>query len=150
MASNLLFPTLMLTAGIGIPVMAALNSHLGAKLGSSALATALLFFVGFTLSFAFLLKTEGVSGNIFRANIPWYFYLGGLLVAFYVLSVTWVAPQYGVGNAISFVLLGQLIAISLIDHYGLLGAQQSLLDGKRLLGLAMMVSGVFLVIKRSA
>jgi transporter family-2 protein len=53
MASNLLFPTLMLTAGIGIPVMAALNSHLGAKLGSSALATALLFFVGFTLSFAF-------------------------------------------------------------------------------------------------
>lgn len=150
MASNLLFPTLMLTAGIGIPIMAALNSHLGAKLGSSALATALLFFVGFTLSFAFLLKTEGVPGNIFRANIPWYFYLGGLLVAFYVLSVTWVAPQYGVGNAISFVLLGQLIAISLIDHYGLLGAQQSLLDGKRLVGLAMMIVGVFLVIKRSA
>jgi transporter family-2 protein len=110
----------------------------------------LLFFVGFTLSFAFLLKTEGVPGNIFRANIPWYFYLGGLLVAFYVFSVTWVAPQYGVGNAISFVLLGQLIAISLIDHYGLLGAQQSLLDGKRLAGLAMMVIGVFLVIKRSA
>jgi transporter family-2 protein len=150
MASNLLFPGLMLTAGIGIPVMAALNSHLGAKLGSSALATALLFFVGFTLSFAFLLKTEGMPGSIFRANVPWYFYLGGLLVAFYVLSVTWVAPQYGVGNAISFVLLGQLIAISLIDHYGLLGAQQSLLDGKRLLGLALMVSGVFLVIKRGS
>ena len=150
MASHLLFPILMLTAGIGIPVMAALNGHLGAKLGSSALATALLFFVGFTLSSAFLLKTEGMPSNVFRANIPWYFYLGGLLVAFYVLSVTWVAPQYGVGNAISFVLLGQLLAISLIDHYGLLGAQQSLLDGKRLVGLAMMIVGVFLVIKRSA
>ena len=128
--------------------MAALNSHLGAKLGSSALATAILFFVGFLLSFGFLLKTEGLPSNIFRANTPWYFYLGGLLVAFYVLSVTWVAPQYGVGNAISFVLLGQLIAVSCIDHYGLLGAKQSLLDGERLIGLVLMVSGVFLVIKR--
>jgi transporter family-2 protein len=36
--------------------------------------------------------------------------------------MTWVAPKFGVGNAICMVLLGQLISMAIIDHYGLLGA----------------------------
>jgi transporter family-2 protein len=37
---------LMCAAGIGIPVMAALNAGLGTKLNSPALATSILFMVG--------------------------------------------------------------------------------------------------------
>lgn len=147
MNNTILYPALMLVAGIGIPVMAALNSGLGAKLESSAVATAILFFVGFLISSAYLVKVGGVPTDIFNANIPWYFYLGGLLVAFYVLSITWVSPKYGVGNAVAFVLLGQLIAISIIDHFGFLGAHQFTMDIRRLAGLVMMAIGVFLVVK---
>ncbi|MFA0812536.1 DMT family transporter [Microbulbifer epialgicus] len=150
MQNAIIYPSLMLLAGIGIPVMATLNSGLGVKLGSSALATTLLFFVGLTISAAYLLKTEGLPSEIFQKGISWYFYLGGILVAFYILSVTWVSPKYGVGNAVSFVLLGQLLAISVIDHFGFFGAQQSSLDTKRLIGLAMMVVGVLLVVKRTS
>ena len=82
-------------------------------------------------------------------KIPWYFYLGGALVAFYIFSITKIAPIYGVGNAISFVLLGQLIAISAIDHFGMLGAKQTLSDSSRFIGLVLMIAGVFLVIKRT-
>ncbi|AWF81411.1 hypothetical protein BTJ40_11600 [Microbulbifer sp. A4B17] len=150
MQNAVIYPSLMLIAGIGIPVMATLNSGLGIKLGSSALATTLLFLVGLVISVAYLLKTEGLPSAVFSKDIAWYFYLGGILVAFYILSVTWVSPRYGVGNAVSFVLLGQLLAISVIDHFGLLGAQQTSLDTKRLIGLAMMVVGVLLVVKRTS
>ncbi|WP_444927804.1 DMT family transporter [Microbulbifer sp. TRSA002] len=149
MQNAIIYPSLMLIAGIGIPVMATLNSGLGIKLGSSALATTLLFLVGLVISAAYLLKTEGLPSAVFSKDIAWYFYLGGILVAFYILSVTWVSPRYGVGNAVSSVLLGQLLAISVIDHFGLLGAQQTSLDTKRLIGLAMMVVGVLLVVKRT-
>ena len=53
---------------------------------------------------------------------PKYLLLGGFLVAFYVLSVTWIAPRFGVGNAVFCVLLGQMLAASVIDHFGLFGA----------------------------
>ncbi|WP_444899710.1 DMT family transporter [Microbulbifer sp. VAAC004] len=149
MPSSILYPSLMLIAGIGIPVMATLNSGLGVKLGSSALATTILFFVGLTISIIYLFKTEGFQVAGFHKDISWHLYLGGILVAFYVLSVTWVSPKYGVGNTISFVLLGQLIAIAAIDHFALLGAQQNSLDLKRLCGLVLMVAGVFLVVKRN-
>lgn len=149
MPNSIFYPLIMLVAGIGIPVMATLNSGLGVKLGSSALATTILFFVGLVVSLFYLLQSKGSSIEFLKGNISWYFYLGGILVAFYILSVTWVSPRYGVGNAVSFVLLGQLIAISVIDHFGLLGAPQTSMDSSRAFGIFMMVIGVFLVIKRA-
>ena len=149
MPNAILYPSIMLLAGIGIPVMAALNSHLGVKLGSSALATVVVFFVGLLVSLVYLSQTDTGLTQLLNQNLAWYFYLGGALVAFYILSITWVSPRYGIGNAVSFVLLGQLIAISVIDHFGLLGARQTLLDHSRIIGLILMITGVFLVIKRS-
>jgi len=60
-----------------------------------------------------------------------------------------VAPRFGVANAVSFVLLGQLIAMSFIDHFGFVGAQQYALTPKRIIGLFFMVVGVFMVLSKS-
>jgi len=54
-----------------------------------------------------------------------------------------------VGNAISFVLLGQLIAMSIIDHFGLMGAARYSLSLQRGIGLALMAVGVVLVVRRT-
>ena len=148
MPNSIIFPFIMLIAGIGIPVMAALNSGLGVKLGSSALATTLLFFFGSLVSLIYLLASEGLPTQVFKPNIDWHFYLGGGLVAFYIFSVTWVSPKFGVGNAVAFVLLGQLIAICIIDHMGLFNAKQFAMDSRRTIGLIIMMIGVFLVVKR--
>jgi bacterial/archaeal transporter family-2 protein len=150
MNNSFLYPLLMIVAGIGIPVGAALNSKLGIKLESSALATTILFFVGLVISTIYLIKIDGMSVSIFKFNTPWYFYFGGLFIVFYIISITWVAPRFGVGNAVAFVLLGQLIAISLIDHFGIFGALQSSITIRRSFGLIMMGIGVFLVVKRHA
>ena len=72
----------------------------------------------------------------------------GFSVLFYILTITWVAPRFGISNAIAFVLLGQLIAMSLIDHFGLMGVQKFTMSLKRLTGLGVMTIGVFLVLNK--
>lgn len=64
-------------------------------------------------------------------------------MTFYVLSITWVAPRFGVGNAIFLVLLGQLVAAAVIDHFGLFGARIVILSPIWLLGLVMIAGGIF-------
>jgi transporter family-2 protein len=66
---------------------------------------------------------------------------------FYALSVTWAAPRIGVGNAVFFVLLGQLVAAAAIDHFALWGAMPSALTGRRLAGIVVMALGVYLARK---
>ena len=73
---------------------------------------------------------------------PKHLLLAGVLIAFYVLSITHVAPHFGVGNAVFFVLLGQLISTAAIDHFGLFGAQVTPLTWIRAGGIAVMAAGV--------
>lgn len=138
----------MLAAGVGIPVMAALSARVGTAHGSPALAASMLFVVALTISVAFLFTVEGGLKAFPKTWLPVYFYLGGVFVAFYVLSITWVAPQFGVGNAVAFVLLGQLISMATIDHFGLLGAPAHAITLQRSVGIILMSVGVFLAVRR--
>lgn len=139
----------MFFAGIGIPLMATLNSGLGVRLQSPVLAVVILLSVGLTIAATTLLLSSGVPKSIYHPTIPWYFYAGGAFFVFYISTVTAIAPKFGVGNAISFVLLGQLVAIATIDHFGLFGATRFEISTSRAMGLALMAAGVFLVVKRS-
>ncbi|MBT0958613.1 DMT family transporter [Alphaproteobacteria bacterium KMM 3653] len=140
------YAAIMLVAGIGIPVLAAMNAQLGRIIGGPAAAGAVLFTVAFTCASVTALLTD--PGSIARiASAPKHLFLAGILVAFYLLSITWIAPHFGIGNAVFFVLLGQLISAAAIDHFGLFGAAVSPLSGNRLLGVAVMALGVFLTQK---
>jgi transporter family-2 protein len=81
------------------------------------------------------------------SGAPLWSYAAALGVVLYVLSVTWSAPRIGVGNAIFFVLLGQLIAAAAIDHLGLFGALKTTLTVRRAIGLLVMAFGVYLAKK---
>lgn len=137
---------LMFLTGIGIPIMAALNAGLGQQLGSPVAATFAMFVVVLVLSGAILAMTGLPDSGRITFERPW-LYFGGAFVLFYALAVTWAAPRIGVGNAVFFVLLGQLIAAAVIDHFGLLGALKSEITLRRLAGLMVMTFGVYLAKK---
>ena len=143
------FALIMLLTGIGIPILAALNGGLGARLGSPMAASMILFGVAFLIATTGALLTSSVGQVRFTSDIPAQFYFGGLFVAFYVIAVTFIAPKFGVGNAIFFVLVGQLISAATIDHFGLFGAMRSAIDAKRVAGIALMIAGVYLARKTS-
>ncbi len=140
------YAVIMLLAGVGIPVLAALNAALGTRIGSPAAAATLLFVVAFLCSAAVVCVT-GPTALLKLPQAPKHLYLAGVLVAFYVLTITYIAPVFGVGNAVFFVLLGQLLSAALIDHFGLFGARVSPVSPMRALGIAVMATGVFLTQK---
>lgn len=132
---------IMLAAGVGIPVLAALNARLGANIGGPAAAATVLFAVAFAVAGATMLATgPGALARV--AGQPPQLFLAGVLVAFYVLSITWIAPVFGVGNAVLCVLLGQIVSAAVIDHFGLFGARMVPLSGLRIIGLATMAAGL--------
>ena len=138
------YALVMLFAGMGIPLLAALNAQLGVRLGSPAAAAVVLFVVAFLAALATLAVTAGPAALATVPAQPRHLFLAGLLVAFYVLSITWIAPRFGVGNAVFFVLLGQLASAAIIDHFGLFGAVVKPLGLMRAAGIAAMAAGVML------
>lgn len=141
------YAAIMIAAGIGIPVLAALNARLGVLIGSPASAAVLLFGVAFLGAVATMFATSGPDPLKLIPDQPKYLFLAGLLVCFYVLSITWVAPRFGLGNAIMCVLLGQLLSAALIDQFGLMGAVVRQVTPMRAAGLALMTLGVILTQK---
>ena len=136
---------LMLIAGAGIPVMAAMNAQIGLQLQSPIAAVVVLCCVALLSSTTLLLTQSSVRWE-FSPIPPWYF-LSGVLLIVYIGSITFTAPIIGLGNAIFFVLLGQLVASAVIDHFGLLGTVPYALDSKRLIGILLIVAGIYLARK---
>lgn len=137
------YAIIMALAGIGIPILAALNAQLGGRIGSPAAAATVLFVVAFVTSLvvALIVAPQGFAKF---GGTPKHLFLAGVLIAFYVLSITFIAPHFGIGNAVFFVLLGQLISAALIDHFGLFGAQVSPVSLTRAAGIGTMAIGVWL------
>lgn len=145
MTDTLRDPVVMFFAGVGIPILAALNAQLGTRLGSPAIAAAILTFVACAAALGYKVFFEQGDGiaNIFAQ--PTHLFLAGVLFAFYIVSITTIAPRFGVGNAVFFVLLGQMVAAAVIDQFGLFGAVQNTLTAVRGIGIAMMVGGLFVI-----
>ena len=139
---------ILFVAGAGIPLMAALNSGLGLRLGSPIPAAFVLFLLATTITAALMLTNPMPARSVISA-VPMHYFLGGIFVAFYVLAMTWIAPKMGIGNAILMVLIGQLIASAVIDHYGLLNVSRSPASLTRLAGIALVILGVYLAKKAS-
>ena len=131
------------TGGILIPIMAALSGALGRTLDNPWAAAAIVSAGAFALVLAFTLATGSmsVSWDALKQARPLQL-LAGVGFAFYLLSITWVGPRFGIGNAVMFVLGGQIISSALIDHFALFGAPHKPIDLLRATGLVIMAIGI--------
>lgn len=138
-----LYIALSTIGGILIPIMAALSGALGRALDNPWVAAAIVSAGGFATVLAFTLLTGSmnVSWDALKQAKPLQL-LAGLGFAFYLLSITWVGPRFGIGNAVMFVLAGQIVSSALIDHFGLFGAPHKPIDMLRASGLVIMAVGI--------
>ncbi len=135
---------LMFAAGMGVPLLAALNAALGQRLGSPIAAGAIMFAVAFACALAVLVVTGQGPALARIPGQPPVLFMAGALMVFYLLSITFVAPRFGLGNAILFVLLGQIVSSTVIDATGLMGLAARPVSPTRLLGLGVMAVGIVL------
>ena len=75
------YALIMLAAGVGIPVLAALNAALGRLIGSPTTAGVVLFLIAFLASGALMLAFSGPQALGRLAEAPRHLFLAGLLVA---------------------------------------------------------------------
>jgi transporter family-2 protein len=138
----------MLAAGIGVPILAAISAQLGARIGAPMAASVVALVVAVVVAAAVMAATGQFRALPLITAQPLWLLCGGAFMAFYLVAITWIAPRFGVGNAVFCVLLGQMIAASLIDHFGLFGARVVPVTTLRLAGIATMAGGL-LMIQRS-
>jgi transporter family-2 protein len=137
---------LTLVAGAGLPVQASVNATLARHAGRAETAAFVSFAVG-TVALAGWLAARRVAipaaGTLVRA--PMWAWTGGLLGAFYVSIITYVAPRLGVVVTLALSIAGMMVASLALDATGALGMAVRPLTGARVLGAALLVVGVLLV-----
>lgn len=132
-------------AGALIPVMAVLNGRLGRGLGEPLHAPVILFVVGLLACVATaLLSTRSLPNPVMLADVNALNLAGGLIVAFYVISATLLAPRFGVGNFILFAMVAQIILAALIDHFGWFGVTPRPVNLMRAGGITLLLLGLLI------
>jgi bacterial/archaeal transporter family-2 protein len=130
-------------AGALIPLMAVLNAGLARTVGGQLQATVVLFATGLVASLLVaIISTARLPGLHALAGVAPQHYAGGLIVVFYVLSITFIVPRFGVGNGILFAVTAQLVTSALMDHFALAGVAARPLTLMRLVGLLIVDAGV--------
>jgi len=130
-------------AGILIPIMAALSGAMGRSIGNPQIASLIAAAGAFAAVLVVTLAMGGATFNWSRLSHAQPLQLiAGFGMAFYLLSITYLAPRFGVGNAVMLVVAGQIVSSAMIDHFGLFGAPHKPIDVMRAAGLAVMIAGV--------
>lgn len=129
--------------GLQTPFAGAISQRVGGAASSLIIHTS-----GAVISAIVLLARGGEQIGNWR-SLPWYMWLaGGLGVVLYLtLSVTF--PRLGAMATIVLVILGQLLAGLLIDHFGFLGVTVRPIDLGRVLGASALLFGAFLILRET-
>lgn len=133
-------------SGICMAVQGSLNSLLAQKTSLMA-TTFVVHLLGSLLTVIVIMikKIPVLSHNWF--SVPWYLYLGGLLSIIIISLVALSIPKIGVSNATTAIIIGQVGAAVLIDHFGLLGIERIPWSYWQFLGLAFFAIGAKLLFR---
>ena len=132
-----------LLAGAFIPLIGILNARVGRALGAPIYATVIVFFVAILIALLASLvfgKSSLTTQNL--QNLEPFDYGAGLIVAFYVISATVLAPKIGVANFIVMAVSSQILFSLMIDHFGLFGAPVKPISMIQLFGAVMLLIGL--------
>lgn len=133
-------------SGLAMALQGTLNSQLSQK--SSLLSS--VFVIHIIGTMAALIAIFFWKVPVFQykwAQVPWYLYLGGILSVIIVALVALSISKIGVCNATTAIIIGQVGAAVIIDHFGLFGAQKIAWNPWQLLGLIFFAAGAKLLFR---
>jgi len=139
----------ILTAATGglVALQAPVNSILGRAIGTWQAA-----FVSFAIGTVALaaiaaLATGGLGQVSGVRNVSWVYLTGGLLGAAYVTTILVTVRTLGAGGIVAATIAGQLTISVVIDHFGLVGVAKQPITALKILGIALLALGTYLVVR---
>jgi transporter family-2 protein len=139
----------VLTAVAGglVALQAPMNSQLGKAVGTLQ-GSLVNFLVGAVVLALLAAVAKGGLGELRHAReLAWYWFLGGVIGAVYVTSVLVTVRSLGAGGVTAATIAAQLTASVVLDRFGWLGVEKTPVTAGKLLGIALLGAGVFLVVR---
>jgi len=135
-------------AGGFIALQAPINATLGRKIGSLPAAT-VSFTIGTLALVAITLLFSSGFGQLGETrHLAWYYLTGGVLGAIYVTTALIAVRTLGAGGVTAATIGGQLAMSVTLDRLGVLGLAERGLTPGRMVGVALLAAGTFLVVTR--
>lgn len=143
--SQLTVPLLAAISGFAITLQAQFMGLLDRTLGTRE-SVLITYASGGALAVILALASGRLN---FRGadSLPWYAYTTGVLGLVIVGTIGYVVPRIGAARGLTMIVASQFLLAALIDHFGLLGALPRPLDLSRIVGLMVMLGGVWLVVR---
>lgn len=135
--------------GAGLVIQVGFNMAVSRALGGAVYGTLTNFLVGTTAIavFMFLTRQAWPAREAF-ASVPVWAWLGGLFGALYVGVATFAGPRLGALLLLALTVAGQMLASVIVDHFGLLGFPQHPISLGRVVGIVLLIVGIWLVATR--
>lgn len=134
--------------GVSITSQAGVTSQLRVALHSPAQAGFLSFLIGAAaLGVVCVFQGNAWFKSVELSNLPWWAWLGGLMGAFNIFMVVYLAPKLGALVLTVSIVFGQVVASLLFDHNGWLGFPTIELSLPRIAGAVLIICGIFLAAK---
>jgi transporter family-2 protein len=143
---TVLYILIGLTTGVGLAIQPIVNSRLRAVLGDPMWAGVVQTLVGLA---ALVVVAVAVRAPLPAAagltSLPWWAWTGGMLGITFVVVTIVLPAKLGTALMFATLILGQMVASVLIDHYGFLGVPVVPLSLTRILGVALLIAGVLFI-----
>ncbi len=141
-----LFLLIAALSGALIPIQAGVNASLRNYLPHPVFAAVTNFLVGLTLLSISVVVMRATPPSLqMISKVPWWCWVGGSMGAALVLSGIFLSHRLGAATFIACIILGQLTASVVCDHYGLVGFAVHPVSLQRLFGIAVLAGGVVLI-----
>lgn len=137
---------LALVGGVAITLQGQFMGVLEQAMGTRA-SVFITYGSGGAIIATYMLLRSGSKLHQWR-EIPPYAFTTGLLGLIIVSTIGYVVPRLGVASGFTLLVASEFIAAAVIDNFGLFGAELRPLNIARLLGLVIILLGVWLVVRR--
>jgi transporter family-2 protein len=128
-----------IAVGVQSPIAGAMSQRVG------MLSTSFLIHLSGLVITALLLFSRGGEKIQEWRSLPWYMLGAGVFGVILYITISFTLPRLGGTMMITLIIIGELLAGVVVDHFGWFGVPVHPIDISRLAGILLLIGGGFLI-----
>ncbi|MDJ0909052.1 MAG: DMT family transporter [Woeseiaceae bacterium] len=134
-----------LLGGVAVGTQAPIAGAMGQRIGGAS-SSLIVHLGGAVASLVLVIVRKGELLHEWR-SLPWYMLGCGAFGLVLYLSLTHTLPKIGATSAITLLIVGQLLAGLVIDHFGAFGIEMRSVDATRIGAVVLLLAGAYLMVR---
>lgn len=144
MLENVLTIVLGLLGGVSVGIQSPILGQMGQRVGGVA-GSFIVHLSGTLISGILLITRRGENIGEWR-GLPWYMLASGAFGLVVVLTLNQTIPRLGAGASVTLIIVGQLVAGMVVDHFGLFDLPVVPIDLTKLIAVGLLLAGSYLMV----